>query len=463
MSSVILAKLVKADKEEETQEQTQEQTPESPGVANVKEVDDFEHYGQEIDVNEDPVEPDWKFKPLYGIDGKGKARVWQISFDSDSERLITSHGLIDGKKQVGDRQVFTNNSKRDIQQQALLEARQRYNKKTREGYKSQYPSETEDLPTELEWSQPMLANEYKPGGPGKRSNITKFPIVGEAKLDGIRSQVCVMPKTAFSPQPGQIKAEHISMRSRGQKNQVHTAQHWLKMRNEIAIFFSFLPPNCELDGELYSHDVTFSQRISVVRTEKRVHASMDIFKYHIFDIKESQQLPFDQRYNLLVRAYQAYLKAGYPSNHFCLLQAHLIERREQIKEFHDSFVQQGYEGIILRKIALPGMTEKELKETIYRPTRCNNLLKYKEFIDEEAIVIGVTEGSGNNEGLALLIVRDKRGNEFTIAPRGTHKKRREWFLNPDKLLGKEYTIRYQELTDDNVPRFPTGVEFRDYE
>jgi hypothetical protein len=30
-------------------------------------------------------------------------------------------------------------------------------------------------------------------------------------------------------------------------------------------------------------------------------------------------------------------------------------------------------------------------------------------------------------------------------------------------VGKKLTVRYQELTDEGLPRFPVGVAFRDYE
>jgi DNA ligase-1 len=32
-----------------------------------------------------------------------------------------------------------------------------------------------------------------------------------------------------------------------------------------------------------------------------------------------------------------------------------------------------------------------------------------------------------------------------------------------ELIGKRLTVRYQELTDGGVPRFPVGVAVRDYE
>ena len=32
-----------------------------------------------------------------------------------------------------------------------------------------------------------------------------------------------------------------------------------------------------------------------------------------------------------------------------------------------------------------------------------------------------------------------------------------------KYIGKMLSVRYQEMTDSNVPRFPVGIAIRDYE
>ena len=32
-----------------------------------------------------------------------------------------------------------------------------------------------------------------------------------------------------------------------------------------------------------------------------------------------------------------------------------------------------------------------------------------------------------------------------------------------EYVGKKLTVRYQELTDDGIPRFPVGIAIRDYE
>ena len=102
---------------------------------------------------------------------------------------------------------------------------------------------------------------------------------------------------------------------------------------------------------------------------------------------------------------------------------------------------------------------KSYNETLYKPGKCNHILKYKHFIDEEAIIIGVTEA----EGTTLLSVQDRRGNVFPIRMKCNLERKRSWIQNPQLIVGKEATIRYQELSIYGIPKFPLGLAIRDYE
>jgi hypothetical protein len=85
----------------------------------------------------------------------------------------------------------------------------------------------------------------------------------------------------------------------------------------------------------------------------------------------------------------------------------------------------------------------------------------KHFIDEEGIIEGVVDGTGDAKGLAIFKIRDCRGNLLTVCPRGNREERRNWFQNPQQVIGRRYTFRYFELSADNIPRFATGKAFRD--
>ena len=46
---------------------------------------------------------------------------------------------------------------------------------------------------------------------------------------------------------------------------------------------------------------------------------------------------------------------------------------------------------------------------------------------------------------------------------GTREQRKEMFENGKNYIGKLLTVRFQEWSKDKIPRFPVGVQIRDYE
>jgi DNA ligase-1 len=57
----------------------------------------------------------------------------------------------------------------------------------------------------------------------------------------------------------------------------------------------------------------------------------------------------------------------------------------------------------------------------------------------------------------------ENGDLFKTRPRGTREERTEYFDNGDDYIGATLTVRYFEMTDDGIPRFPVGIAIRNYE
>ena len=97
--------------------------------------------------------------------------------------------------------------------------------------------------------------------------------------------------------------------------------------------------------------------------------------------------------------------------------------------------------------------------------RCNyrshDLQKYKEFLEDEFLIVGFTQGDGRDKGTIIWICVTKEGKEFSVRPRGTMEHRRKLFQTGEKYVGKKLTIIYQELTEEGKPRFPVGKDVRD--
>ncbi len=130
-----------------------------------------------------------------------------------------------------------------------------------------------------------------------------------------------------------------------------------------------------------------------------------------------------------------------------------VNSEEEIQKYHDKWVQEGFEGIIIRN--------KDGKYKVKH--RSKDLQKYKEFKDEEFEIIGGHEGTGSDAGTVVFEVKTQSGKTFSVRPRGTKELRSAMLQDLKSLIGKELTVRYQELSEDGIPIFPVGIEVRDYE
>ena len=95
--------------------------------------------------------------------------------------------------------------------------------------------------------------------------------------------------------------------------------------------------------------------------------------------------------------------------------------------------------------------------------RSANLQKVKTFLDGEYPIVGFTQGTGGETGCVIWECQTPDGQTFRVRPRGTQEDRKVLFQNGSDYIGQQLTVRYQELTDDGVPRFPVGIAIRDYE
>ena len=116
-------------------------------------------------------------------------------------------------------------------------------------------------------------------------------------------------------------------------------------------------------------------------------------------------------------------------------------------------MENGYEGTIIRN-----------KNGIYKLNhRSPDLQKYKTFLDDEYEIVSYRQGTGTDEGCVIWECVTKDKQIFSVRPRGSVSERQGYFQNGDKWIGSLLTIRYQELTDGGIPRFPVGITIRNYE
>ena len=99
-----------------------------------------------------------------------------------------------------------------------------------------------------------------------------------------------------------------------------------------------------------------------------------------------------------------------------------------------------------------------------KTNRSKDLLKMKDFFDEEYEIVGYHEGTGDWIGTPIWECESKvSGKVFSVTPNGPREERQRMYRNAERYIGKKLTVKYQEKSEEGIPRFPIGVGIRDYE
>ncbi|KAJ3119220.1 DEAH (Asp-Glu-Ala-His) box polypeptide 34 [Nowakowskiella sp. JEL0407] len=195
------------------------------------------------------------------------------------------------------------------------------------------------------------------------------------------------------------------------------------------------PTDMSLDGELFTGRGQFNSTVSIVRTMNSPSWSKVIYK--VFD-SPSTAGTFEERIEKLKKWKKANDVKSVELVHHQLVKSanHVAEELKRIEGL-------GGEGLMLRK-----------PKSQYEGKRSKTLLKVKSFYDAEAVVEGYEDGKGKHAGVVgALKCRMESGKKFKIGTGLSDKER----ASPPKI-GDIVTYRFQELTPDGIPRFPSYVD-----
>ena len=394
-----------------------------------------------------------KLQTLYKIDTKGKLREWTMHIDGNSFYAVK--GLVEGKKtQDKPTQTIAKNVGRSNettpQEQALLEAQAKFQKKLDSGY-----ALTEIDAQKKKFYEPMLAHNFK-----DRKHELKYPVYSQPKLDGIR---CIVRK----------EGDTLVGRTRNGK-EIECIPHILQSLNS----FFLAHPKAILDGELYNHDLrdNFNKITSLVRKQKpvksdkmtdnayakkvkeyqeRLAEAEQTIEYHVYDVPYlndscTEKTSFDMRFTELKNS----LNIGIVIQHnVTLVETTEVFDESDLDNLYGQYLDLGYEGQMVRK------------DAPYENKRSTTLLKRKEFVDSEYRVIDIEIGNGNRSGTAkhLVCYCDKTKQTFNSNIKGSFDYLKEIYDNRKDYIGQLATIKYFQLTPDGIPRFPYAIAFRNYE
>lgn len=357
-----------------------------------------------------------KLPTLYKRDENGNVRTWTIEMVAGSYRTISG---VEGGKQVTSKWTVCEPknigrlNETTINEQAFIQAKSIHKKKS----EKDYHANLDTIDTAIIY-KPMLAAKW----PDYKDKVS-YPVFIQPKLDGIR---CIAKRDGLWTRAGKpiVSVPHI--------------------------FESLQPlfmqqPDLVLDGELYNHELKhdFNEIISLTRktkpTEDDLVQSKEYIQYHVYDIPSSKDV-YEHRLEELRKT------CGQVD--YVHVVRTVICQKEGVNNLHDCFLEEGYEGSIIR-LNKP-----------YEQKRSKSLLKYKVFDDEEFTIVRIEEGQGNWAGFAKRVIfKNDGGKEVGGGIAGTQGFCKELLDTAEQYIGGQVTIQYCGRTPDNVPRFPVAKAF----
>ncbi len=273
----------------------------------------------------------------------------------------------------------------------------------------------------------MLAHKYNP-------DKADYPAFIQPKLDGVR---CLFSASGAFSRAG---------------NQFMNVDH---IEEALRPFFA-KNPTAVLDGELYNHGLKddFEKIISLVRKKKPTDIdkaeAAELVQYHMYDVASMTIGTYVDRF-LFLQSESSFRDES------CLqiTETTLTVDFDNALDKHRKYLKLGYEGSIYRT-----------PSGKYKGTRSWDLMKFKDFHDAEATIIGYEEGKGKREGtLGKFIMRDYEGNEFGCPPgKGyDYKGMKELLDNIHDYIGQWATFTYFQRTQAGSYRHPLFKCLRNYE
>jgi ATP-dependent DNA ligase len=355
-----------------------------------------------------------------------KLRIWNIKVNTINNKvfIITEYGMDCGKMVTSQKEVKKGKGKNNVFEQALADATSKWKAKTKkEGFSI-------DRESNKVFITPMLAHTFNPDtyNPTSRAKNITFPAMTQRKYDGIR---CITNKTVMLSRNQTVYA-HL--------DHIEAELHEL-LQNKSNNFY--------IDGELYTDEYPFevlsgliNTKIVTEDTQPKIHR----IEYHIYDCfdLDNMKLTYEERLQELNNLFN--------THEFTFLKhvdTDIINSVDDVIPMHNMYVEEGFEGIMLRNITSP-----------YEFKRSKNLQKYKSFFEEEFKIIGFKEGTGTERGTVVWECETSNKKHFSVRPRGTFEMRKQLLQNGDQYIGQMLTVRFQEYSNLGIPRFPVGKAIR---
>lgn len=253
------------------------------------------------------------------------------------------------------------------------------------------------------------------------------------KLDGVR---CTM----------YFKDNEVHTATRGGGSYDDSVQHLLTDPHIIAFFVA--NPEVILDGELYHHGIPLQVLSGLARGKSpNVKPESVKLQYYIYDYISSDI--FETRCAQL-RNWKDQSELG-KTKGVNIIEHYPLSGWTTIKKRHDVFVNEGYEGLVMRN---------PKKEYAIGKRSSMYMVKLKSYQDAEFEVVGFEEGLRPIDDMCF-ICKTEEGKTFKAKPMGDADVKENYIANMATLIGKKATIKFFNYSNDNIPTQPVFKSFRE--
>lgn len=241
-----------------------------------------------------------------------------------------------------------------------------------------------------------------------------------------------LPKPVFV----QAKIEGDRMRAKIEDGNVNLLSSGGKERTSVPhisaeLYYSGLK-DVELDGELYRHGMEHSEIRSIVSRTKNLHPDHEKIRYYVYDIVSE-----DKQEKRLKHLSDIFMYNNF--EHLRHVTYHIVHTLEKMQYYYDMFLEEGYEGIIIRH-----------PYTSYTRRKVSTMLKLKPRVSDYFKIVGVVEevsiqGERKNT-FGAFICKTHEGALFSVGT-GPTKPQRDFIWRYREIFkGRRVKIRFQDYT-----------------
>ncbi|MDO8610096.1 MAG: hypothetical protein Q7R95_06080 [bacterium] len=377
------------------------------------------------------------YETLYKRTVKGQIQEWTII--ATSEGFYVREGIVGMKitetklnrcepKNIG------KSNETDSKSQAILEAQAKFDKKLKTGYKL----DVKDIDNNS-YIAPMKAKKFR----DYQEDIT-YPVAIEDKLNGI---CCTVDKRGGLSYKGE---------------QFYCINHILEEAAHLIEKY----PNIYLHGELFNYEYRnllnrIASLVSVNRKEKDISPedekeSEKLVKLYVYDFYGTDKVTKDTSYIDRKKVLKELLKNN---KYIIYLDYKLANSLEDVEKALKETKENQWEGIMVK-----------LLNGKYSHKRSKEILKLKNWSDEEFEILGFEEGEGNWQNCCKGVIcklnklATNGKTTFTSNIRGTQEELANLWKTQKEHLNKFCTVDFQEKSEFGIPLIPyTQLPFRDYE